>query len=73
MIGQINEFWTVQRMGELSGYQVVLKEKLVKVPARYHAAFPEGVGRKANRSSQGPLGPHLRIQAGFGIWNLENY
>lgn len=60
-------------MSELSGYQVVLREKLIRAPARYHAAFPELVGREANRSSQGPLGPHFRIQAGFGIWNLENY
>lgn len=58
--------------GQARGYQV-LKEKLIKVPARYHAAFPQHVGREANRSSQDPFGPHLRIQAGFGIWNLENY
>lgn len=61
-------------MGNLSGFFVVLKEELlIKIPARYYGAFPEHFGRETNSSGLGPLGPHLRIQAGFGIWNLENY
>lgn len=71
----MKEFWTVQRMGELSGYQGMLKEKLVVEtwPAsRYHAAFPAHVGRETNGPGQGLAGSHLRILPGFGIWNLGN-
>lgn len=62
-------------MGTLSWYQeVMLKEKLViKTLVRYHAVFPEHVGRETNSFGQSLVGPHLRIQAGFGIWSLENY
>lgn len=50
----------------------MLKEKLlIKIPARYQAAFPEHVERETDSSGQGPFGPHLRSQAGFGIWDLE--